>query len=214
LRLVDGRGNVLQETSLPLLGGRAAPSTLHAGNVVRDEQNFVVSAQISGQPASLELSVEDDWQRLGSLNLTGRKHVMDSSGAAPVGTFGGAMDLLSASLDPAGPFKSGDKLSVRLRWRGAAAMPSAYKVFVHVLDPSGQSVVAQRDAEPLSGSAPTTGWVVGEVLEDSYELVLPNSLSPGEYPVEVGVYDPRTGDRLTLAGGENHLVLGSHVTVR
>lgn len=216
LRLVDGGGDVLQETSLPLLGGRAAPSTLHAGNVVRDEQSFVVSAQISGQQASLELSVEDDWQRLGSLNLTGRAHVMDSTGAAPVATFGGAMDLLSASLDPAGPFKAGDAstLKVRLRWRAAAAIPSAYKVFVHVLDSSGQSVVAQRDAEPLGGSAPTTGWVVGEVLDDTYELVLPAGLATGQYPVEIGVYDPRTGQRLQLANGENHLVLDSSVPVR
>jgi hypothetical protein len=75
-------------------------------------------------------------------------------------------------------------------------------------------VVAQRDAEPLGGSAPTTGWVVGEVIDDGYELVLPNSTAPGEYPVEVGVYDPRTGDRLALASGENHLVLNSPVTVR
>jgi dolichyl-phosphate-mannose-protein mannosyltransferase len=213
LRLVDGGGSVLQESVLPLLGGRVAPSALRAGNVVRDEQSFVVSAALSGQNADLELSLEDQWQRLGSVNLTGRAHVMDTSGAAAVATFGGSMDLLSSGIDPVS-VKAGDKLSVNLRWRAAGPMNTAYKVFVHVLDASGSQVLAQRDSEPLGGSAPTTGWVKGEVLEDAYALTLPMTVAPGQYPIEVGVYDPRSGDRLTLADGTNHLVLASQVTVR
>jgi dolichyl-phosphate-mannose-protein mannosyltransferase len=213
LRLVGGAGNVLQETALPLLGGRVAPSTLRAGNVVRDEQSFIVSPSISGQ-AYLELSVEDAWQRLGGLKLTGRAHTMDTSGAAAVATFGGAMDLLSASVEPASGAKAGDKVTVQLRWRAARAMPQAYKIFVHVLDATGQQVVAQRDAEPEDGAAPTTSWVAGEVLADSYLLVLPPSLGGGEYPIEVGVYDPRTGDRLSLGNGDNHLVLATRLSVR
>jgi hypothetical protein len=209
VRLVDGGGDVLQESVMPLLGGRAAPSALHAGNVVRDEQSIVVDSRVPDERVSLEVGLEDATQRLGSLNLTGRAHVMDTSSAAPQATFGGAMDLLSAALDP-----SGDKLTVTLRWRGAARMQQAYKVFVHVLDPGGQHVVAQRDAEPKNGEAPTTSWVVGEVLEDAYALTLPKDLAAGQYPVEVGVYDPRSGDRLTLANGDNHLVLPTRVTVK
>jgi hypothetical protein len=209
VRLIDGGGDVLQESVLPLLGGRAAPSALHAGNVVRDEQSIVVDARAPDERVSLEVALEDATQRLGSLNLTGRAHVMDTSGAAALATFGEAMDLLAAKVEPAG-----DKPTVTLRWRGAARMRQAFKVFVHVLDPSGQHVVAQRDAEPKNGEAPTTSWVVGEVLEDTYALVLPGGLPSGDYPVEVGVYDPRSGDRLNLANGENHLVLSARVTVR
>jgi hypothetical protein len=209
VRLVDGSGDVLQESVLPLLGGRLAPSALHAGNVVRDEQSILVDARVPDERVSLEIALEDATRRLGSLNLTGRARVMDTSGAAPIATFGGAMDLIAARVEPAG-----EKLSVTLRWRGAEQMRQAYKVFVHVLDLSGQHVVAQRDSEPKNGEAPTTSWVVGEMLEDAYALDLPGGLAPGDYPVEVGVYDPRSGDRLTLANGDNHLVLATRVAVR
>jgi hypothetical protein len=120
---------------------------------------------------------------------------------------------MGTTVEPA-TVKAGDKVTVNLRWRAAAPLSTAYKVFVHVLDASGQSVVAQRDSEPQGGSAPTTGWVKGEVLEDAYALTLPAGTKAGEYPIEVGVYDPRSGDRLTLGDGANHLVLATRLTVR
>jgi hypothetical protein len=92
-------------------------------------------------------------------------------------------------------------------------MHQAYKVFVHVLDSSQQQVVAQRDAEPQDGGAPTTGWVVGEVIEDEYAMTLPAGLAAGEYPIEVGVYDPRSGERLRLPNGDNRLLLGTRLRV-
>ena len=86
-------------------------------------------------------------------------------------------------------------------------MQQAYKVFVHVLDPAGERVVAQRDAEPQDGRAPTTGWLLGEVIDDEYALSLPAGLTAAEYPIEIGVYDPRSGERLLLANGESRLLL-------
>jgi len=147
------------------------------------------------------------------VKLSGRAHTFDTSDLAPLATFGGAMDLIAADVSPPSA-RAGDKVTVQLRWRAAAQMQQAYKVFVHVLDPAGQQVVAQRDAEPLDGAAPTTGWVLGEVIEDKYELALPASVAGGENPIEVGVYDARSGDRLTLANGDNHLVLDTRLAVR
>ena len=92
-------------------------------------------------------------------------------------------------------------------------MSTGYKVFVHVLDPGGTQVVAQRDAEPQDGKAPTTSWVAGEVLDDAYAISLPSGLGPGEYPVEVGVYDARSGDRLTLTNGDNRLILDAKLQI-
>jgi hypothetical protein len=120
---------------------------------------------------------------------------------------------LSAALDP-NEGKANAKLSVKLRWRSAAEMQQAYKVFVHVLDPAGEHVVAQRDAEPQDGRSPTTGWVVGEVIDDDYTITLPVTLPAGDYPVEVGVYDARSGDRLRLADGDNRFVLSTRLHVR
>jgi hypothetical protein len=213
IRLVGGDGGVLQDVALPLFGGRTSPGALHLGNVVRDEQSFVVDARVPNGQASVEVGLEDAWLRVGSVELTGRAHALDSSGAAALATFGGTMDLLSASVDP-GTAHAGDKVTVHLRWRAAAAMNVAYKIFVHVLDASGQQVLAQRDAEPQDGAAPTTSWMVGEALDDSYVLQLPASVGPGEYPIEIGVYEPRSGDRLTLATGDNHAILDQRLLIR
>jgi hypothetical protein len=153
--------------------------------------------------------------RLGTVQLTGRSHTFDDSTQPPLATFGGSMELLAAAIEPASVGSgAAQKVNVKLRWRSAATMSVGYKVFVHVLDPGGQQVVAQRDAEPQDGKAPTTGWLVGEALDDSYEIQLPAGLPPGAYPIEVGVYDPRSGDRLTLANGDNRVVLSTMLQVR
>ena len=68
-------------------------------------------------------------------------------------------------------------------------------------------MVAQRDAEPQDGKAPTTGWVADEVIDDEYTIRLPGSLASGDYSVELGVYDPRSGDRLAVANGDNRFLM-------
>ena len=54
----------------------------------------------------------------------------------------------------------------------------------------------------------------GEVLDDEFPIQLPGDIKPGEYPIEVGVYEERSGTRLLLPGGENHFVLSSRLQVR
>jgi len=122
-------------------------------------------------------------------------------------------DIFSHRFEPQRARPAGN-LTVFLRWRAQAPMDRSYKIFVHVLDASLQNVVAQRDAEPLDGRAPTTSWVPGEVLEDEFAIGLPSSLGPGNYAVEVGVYEERSGERLLLPGGESRLVLDSRLEVR
>jgi hypothetical protein len=217
VRLVRASGDVVQDSALPLLGGRVSPGMLRAGNVVRDEQNVVVDARAPAEALSVEVAVDDaEPSRLGTVQVTGRPHVMDDSGEAPLASFGSAMQLMAASLEPGQVSASGSaqKVTVKLRWRDGAPMTVAYKVFVHLLDPAGQQVLAQRDAEPQDGKAPTTSWVTGEALDDAYEVSLPAALGTGQYPVEVGVYDARGGERLTLTNGDNHLVLSTPLRVQ
>ena len=92
-------------------------------------------------------------------------------------------------------------------------MQLPYKVFVHVLDAAGEHVVAQRDAEPQDGKAPTTAWVVNEIIEDAYVITLPANVAAGEYPVEIGVYDARSGDRLSLQNGDTRLIMSGRLRV-
>ena len=59
VRLVRASGEVVQDIALPLLGGRLSPSTLHAGNVVRDEQSLVVDARAPAEPVAVEVALDD-----------------------------------------------------------------------------------------------------------------------------------------------------------
>ena len=95
--------------------------------------------------------------------------------------------LLGADLAPS-PASPGGTIQIDLYWQALADMDIPYTVFVHLLDASGQ-VAAGHDGQPVSGARPTTGWVPGEFITDRHDLSLPLDLPPGEYVVEVGMYD-------------------------
>ena len=212
VRLLRANGEVVQDTPLAILGGRIEPSALHDGNVVRDEQSLVISARAPAETLTLAVGLDGRSVNLGTVKVTGRAHTFDDAGSSVKGDFGGLVGLVSASIEPANA-RPNDKITIKLRWRAEAEIDKAYKVFVHVLDPSGTQVVAQRDAEPQDGRAPTTGWVSGEAIDDEYAIALPPQLAAGDYPVEIGLYDAKSGDRLGLKDGESRLVLETRLHV-
>jgi mannosyltransferase len=106
-------------------------------------------------------------------------------------------DIWSDTVSP------GEALRMTLYWQARAEMDVPYTVFVHLLDAEGQ-VVAGHDAEPRAGARPTTSWVPGEYVSDPVALTVPAELLPGEYIVEVGMYDAgvSTMPRLPVLGKE------------
>ncbi len=82
-----------------------------------------------------------------------------------------------------------------------------YTVFVHLLQPDGtcNPCAWQQDVMPQQGQYPTARWQVGEVVIDSYQIVLPAAAPPGVYPLEVGLYLAENGRRLqvTLPDGRS-----------
>jgi hypothetical protein len=110
----------------------------------------------------------------------------------------------------------GDTLTIALIWQTDAQMEEDYTVFCHLLSTSGE-LIAQRDGPPICGVRPTPSWRAGEVIEDSYQVVLPDVTPPGEYELSVGMYELETMQRVpayTRAGErlpEDRIVLGSVV---
>ncbi|MFN8500091.1 MAG: glycosyltransferase family 39 protein [Anaerolineae bacterium] len=123
-------------------------------------------------------------------------------------TFGPDVTLDSVRLGDS--VEAGDVLPVGLRWRANAAIPADYSVFVHLVDSSG-AVIGQHDAPP--GGAPTRGWTAGATRDDNHGILVPFGTPPGVASVEVGLYDPATGRRLTLPDGRDSLSLGQ-VTIQ
>ena len=114
-------------------------------------------------------------------------------------SFGEALDLRAYWMRAQG--RAGDWFYVVLAWQPRAGLPVNYKVFVHVWDANGQAVF-QQDKLALNERLPMTSWVVNETLRDSYSMIIPSALPPGEYRVAVGVYDPASqGQRLRVTSG-------------
>ncbi len=128
---------------------------------------------------------------------------------------GNKIDLVGYQLD-GWEARAGETKNLTLYWRTTVETAEEYTVFTHLIDSTGR-VWAQDDDYPLQGDYPTSFWVVGEVVEDGYELVLPPRIPAGEYEIEVGMYLASSGERLPIlddAGQvlDNRVVLG-RVTV-
>ena len=93
-------------------------------------------------------------------------------------------------------------VKVVLYWRAEAFMEQSYTVFVHLVGPDGR-ICAQADGLPQAGRHPTTHWLPGEVVADSYQLERPAGAPSGEYRLLAGLYDLTTLTRLpvTDSGG-------------
>lgn len=89
----------------------------------------------------------------------------------------------------------GDTLSIALIWESDGKVKEDYTVFCHILSADGE-LVAQKDRPPLYGVRPTQTWRKGEILEDSYQITLDDSLASGEYELSVGMYSVDSMKRL------------------
>ena len=96
--------------------------------------------------------------------------------------------------------------AVPLLWRAEAETPTDYRVFVHLVDATG-NIVAQSDAAPAGWTRPTTSWLPGEYVLDTHTLTLPATLPEGPLSLRVGLYDPDTGQRL-LSGPADFAAIG------
>ncbi len=96
-----------------------------------------------------------------------------------------------------GPLQPGDVLVVKVVWQPLQPLSQNFKMFVHLVDPAGV-VVAQYDGYPQSGDHPTPGWVPGELIEDSYPVLLPADAPPGPYQLYLGFYNETTLERLPV----------------
>jgi hypothetical protein len=128
-------------------------------------------------------------------------------------TFGEQAKLVGLDL-PHPQVRAGEQLPLTLHWQTVNTPDKSWTVFVHLLDSDGQ-IVSQQDQIPGGGQFPTTGWVPGEYLIDSYGLPVPADALPGKnaYRLEIGLYDANDFSRLPVtAAGEtidDHILLES-----
>jgi hypothetical protein len=229
-QLVDEAGGAVARQSW--LPGRAAypPSQWSDGQLVRDEQRFLIPAGLLDDPATplpdgrygLELGLLDEAGRpvgervhLGELAITSPPRRFDLSAAAVPLTMTGQLgpeaaplaQLRGYHLEPAeAAITPGAAINLTLYWQSLKPTATAYTVFVHLLG-EDETILAQSDHVPAAGSRPTTGWLPGEIVADTAILFLPADASPGPYRFRVGLYDPATGHRLRLLNSDTDAII-------
>jgi hypothetical protein len=97
------------------------------------------------------------------------------------------------------PASPGETLVLTLYWEATLQPTLEYTVFVHLLRDGAQLAVA--DGPPVSGDYPTSMWLPGDTIEDAHAIPLPADLKPGDYLIDVGLYDPATGLRAARTNG-------------
>ncbi len=97
-----------------------------------------------------------------------------------------------------------EPVRLTLYWQALRKVSEDLTVFVQLLDSSGK-LAWQVDRYPVDGFRPTSSWRVGETIIDRYGWQLSSDLPPGEYRLIAGLYDWRTGQRLSVTDARGTL---------
>jgi len=104
------------------------------------------------------------------------------------------VSLLGYDLDTTWA-KPGGLVVLTLYWRADTPVFLPYKVFTQV---GQEKTWAQADSEPACGNFPTYNWRTGDQFVDRHVISLPVDMPPGEYPIQVGLYEIRSGLRMDI----------------
>jgi hypothetical protein len=176
------------------------PDRWRPGQVVRDRYLIVIPDDTAA-PQSLTLLAAayhgDTGQRVGersfgALPVTYARPLEVPPEAEAVGARVGPATLAAYSAQV-----NAGVLTVTLYWSAGEPMAEDAIVFLHLLDADGQLALGQ-DEPPRNGLYSTRAWQPGEGVVDEHRLSLPADLPPGEYRIEVGMYDAETQARLPV----------------
>lgn len=186
LELIGADGGVIGTLETPLAPSAYPTSDWRAGEVVRLPLRFRIPANVAPGPAQLRASLRPTAappQTIASLALRvpQRSFTLPAPQHPRAEVFNETMKLLGYDVTATG---------LTLYWQALALMDTRYTVFIHTFDAEDHHL-AQVDAVPQKGARPTTGWLPGEVITDTYVISL-----AGAAKIEIGMYNPLTLDRL------------------
>lgn len=219
VRVVNVRGEELLRSEGWPWG--AATSTWAPNTVWPDGHTFTIPPTAKAGVYRVEMSFYDPatLETLGETTPVAYLLIADADTgqpAAPLATFGGQIRLqaraeIAALADQV--VAPGETLSFALAWQALARPTADYTRFVHVVGPDGQ-LIAQHDQPPQAGFYPTSAWQPGYTVHDEVHLQFPIDAPSGTYQLQVGLYDPQTGQRLSVQATNADFMLLSRVQVR
>lgn len=222
LALIGQDNKVAEQKVVPLATATYPTVQWPSGAVLREQYHLPISDRLPA--GTYRLTVRPEVPGVAESVSLGNIRIRAGAPIPPAATpehplnysLGGVIALDGVDL-PTSPVHPGQTVNLTLHWRDLSSPNDDYTVFVHVLDAS-QKIVAQHDQPPDGGKRPTSSWFPGDVILDHYQLVLPSSVQPGNYSIEVGMYLPSNGKRLPVSvGGQpkgNRIIVGQLQVVR
>ncbi len=126
-----------------------------------------------------------------------------------VGLVSAAANRKSAPWDIPITAQPGDIIHLTLKWEALDYAEESYTIFVHLIDLANRPIVA-LDYTPLGGAMPThlwfPKWLPGQQMRDPYRLQIPPDLPPGDYLIEVGLYEMVGNRRLHISDLQGNLI--------
>jgi len=130
--------------------------------------------------------------------------------------FGDGFTLSSYAIpETANP---GDVITLDFAWNVEADIQRDLTQFLHLYPEGVNEYTAAFDHPPLNGRFPSLDWRAGVQFEDNWQIALPEDLSPGEYTLYTGMYEPLTVARVPILTesdqvSDNRIILGK-ITIR
>jgi hypothetical protein len=104
------------------------------------------------------------------------------------------VSLLGYGLRP-DVIAAGDKGWLALYWRANRGSPRDYVVGIQLLGSDGEEATYWL-GRPVYSAYATSEWKAGQVVQDPWELSMPEDVPPGDYELELVLFDATTGDPL------------------
>jgi hypothetical protein len=172
-----------------------------------EDMGSIVRVKETGAPAQLVAGILSEPKRTSAVEAEQGQ----LSANSPVASENDA-ELLTYTLSTSS-LKPGETFSLTTYWLATSELSRGLVQFTHVLSADG-TIVAQADRLAVdSGSL-----LPGDVFAQVHRLSLSDDLSPGEYPLSIGLYTPSDGVRLQVGWEDRasgtELPLGSIVVKR
>ncbi len=149
--------------------------------------------------------LRNNWFASDYVNVLGGLKVLQFD-SAPVDTmqvrdavFGGLVQLVQYHVSTHRESDGHETLQVDLYWRCVTRPRIDYSVALHLVDGAGLPY-GSADQQPAAGHLPTTSWHEGNQIHTVQQLPLLPWTAPGDYRLQVAMYDQTTMTPLPAGG--------------
>ena len=210
VQLIDHNGNKITQTDHKL-GGASFPyhtsSSWNTDKIVRDQYLIFTPKELE-TPIALDMLIvvydKHTGDRLGEtvvdrVAITNEQTLNLSASVTKVGARLGPASLHGYDYEI-----YDDTLSLTLYWNTIESSLVDGVIFIHIYDENNNFIRA-HDSPPCQGEYPMGLWQPGEGIIDTHQIPM-HGLLESRYNIRIGIYDPATGNRMTVVDNNGNNV--------